>query len=428
MIAPESGQPFLRLRRNRETIPSYIDEAQRYKRNRSEQLKQLPNSSSPQRGRRTISLIVKRPRGGEDLFRRVRRLALRQQADGPQQFISLRKAAGEFGVKMAAMAAVYRRLTAEGILSSIRGSHTILVGRNHMRTLRLRGLIGIPVSTHRLAFMRAHRDCFLCLRSELQARGFAVVPLFFHGREVAPQGLTDLARREKLDVVIWPQTEGHEHDAAQRLRDFGIQFIGINIGGLVPAFCRYEVRREKAVRLVLQDWRAGGKLTKAVYVRANEESSRERTRTARLSVLAQEERMEFAFATVPKGQITRTLRSLCAPARTGLLLPAAAAAMLGSRAPDVIATVLGKCRVALLDGPMEFPFLQEPLGVKIDLVRGDWPHIGRRIARDILSGDAFRQDETHAFEAKAQLRVSLGDLGSVLEARAARPSKPRSSS
>lgn len=56
----------------------------------------------------------------------IRDLAVKQQKDTAQIFLSLRDAAERFAVPTSAMAAVYRQLKDEGVLSSIRGSHTML--------------------------------------------------------------------------------------------------------------------------------------------------------------------------------------------------------------------------------------------------------------------------------------------------------------
>jgi hypothetical protein len=369
----------------------------------------MPATTQTRRKRlKTLSLIQERPRSTDPLFQKMRRLAVQEQKDAPQPFLSLRRAARQFKVPVSSMAAVYRRLGAEGILSSVRGARTILEGRNAIRTLKVRLLLGMPLSVPRLQTFQAYRDCFFHLREELQARGFLVASLYFAEREIPPEAVAERARQEKVDAVLWLRPDGIGHDTALRLRDLGIRFIGLNIGGAVGGFCRYEVRRRQAIDLILHEWCTGAKLTTAILVRAGAEMFGESERMARLREMAKREQMKFEIVNVPGARIIRTLQSLCAKKGSGILLAESAAALLGSRASDRVTEVLGSCRIALIDGPMEFPFVQEAVDGVVDLVLVDWERVGRRIAQDILSGEAFGHSETGGFEADARLQVPVG--------------------
>jgi hypothetical protein len=356
---------------------------------------------------RALSLIRERSRQTDELFKTVRQLALEQQKDRPQQFLSLRQAAHQFNVPLSSMAAVYSRLTAEGILSSVRASGTILRGRRSDRTLQVRAVIGIPLSIPLLQTFRAYRECYFSLRKELHARDFVVAPFLLDDLNLEPELIARRSRQEKVDAVIGLRPIGLRHDTALRLRDAAIRFTEINIGGVVVEFCRYEVRRRRAVGLILREWRKTTKITKAIFVRAGEEIAGEPERVKRFRRLAALQEMEFDVVTVPEGRIVRCLQSLCGGRHRGILLAASAGAILGSRARDRINDVLGKGRIAFIDGPTDFPFLEEmPDGVA-DLVVIDWERVGRRMAEDIHTGEAFRASETIIFEADAHLQVSL---------------------
>ena len=158
------------------------------------------------------------------------------------------------------MAAIYRRLIDEGILSTVRASRTILRGRDTSRNLKVRGLIGMPLSAPRLHTSRDYRECSLHIREELRARSFAITPFYFEEREIEPDLVIERSNKEKVDLVIWLLPDGADRDTALHLRDLGIRFIGVNIGGVSAAFCRYEVRRRQAILTILNEWRAGLKL------------------------------------------------------------------------------------------------------------------------------------------------------------------------
>ena len=142
---------------------------------------------SPKTEHKTPTLVRERQRPTDPLCLTVRQLALQQQKDRPQPFLSLRDAARQFKVPLSSMAAVYRRLKAEGILSSVRASGTILRGRETGRTLQGRAVIGMPLSIPSLHTFQAYRHCYLRLRKELHARGLVVSPFHFEELNIQPE-------------------------------------------------------------------------------------------------------------------------------------------------------------------------------------------------------------------------------------------------
>jgi hypothetical protein len=354
----------------------------------------------------SLLLVREGERKSDRLFKIIRQLALQQQTDEPQVFLSLRQAAERFEVPVSVMATLYRRLAEEGILSSVRSSRTILRGRKSSRNLRVRGVIGMPVSEPRLHTLRDYRESFLSLRDELHARGFSIVPLHFEERAIDPEDLVRRAKDEHVDTVVWLLPEGAVRQTALRLRDLGIRFIGVNIGGISDAFCRYEVRRRHAIFTILNHWRADADGKATVIVLGGQETAVEMERIARLRGAISMEGITCRVDTVPQGRITRFLKSLCAR-ESDVLLPAPAAAMLGSRAPDTIAKVFDRCRVALIDGPVDAPFCKVHPEVTVDVVKVNWARISKRIAHDMVSGEAFAQAETTIFEGTAYLRAPL---------------------
>ena len=126
-----------------------------------------------------LSLTRKHERKTDRVLQTIRRLAVKQRREKPQIFVSIRDAALRFGVPVSTMAAIYHRLIDEGILSTVRASRTILLGRETSHTLKVRGLIGMPLSGLRLHTSREYRECSLHLQEQLHARKFLVEPFYF---------------------------------------------------------------------------------------------------------------------------------------------------------------------------------------------------------------------------------------------------------
>lgn len=161
------------------------------------------------------SLTRKYERKADRLFTTIRQLALKQQKKKPQIFLSLREAALRFNVPVSTMAAIYRRLIDEGILSTVRASRTILLGRDTGRSLKVRGLIGMPLSVPHLDTSRDYRECFMRIREELHARGSAITPFYFEEREIEPNLVVKRSNKERVDMVIWLLPDGADDRIAR---------------------------------------------------------------------------------------------------------------------------------------------------------------------------------------------------------------------
>lgn len=352
-----------------------------------------------------ISLIREPERKTEQLLAMVRALAVKQQRSTSQPFISLRDAARRFDAPVSRMAEVYRRLSREGILTSVRGSRTILRARGGERTVRISGLIGMPVSLTRLTSLHDYRRCFTHLRDALHHRGFMVAPFFFEQREVDPLALVEKLKADKVDAALWLLPDGETADTAPRLRDAGIPFAGIDVGEIGGGRSRYEVRRERALRAILRDWRRDSRLERVAVVRASGESTRDEKRLPKIRAVVEEEGFDYETAVLPPRGVTAFLKSLCDEGKRVIILPGPAAAVLAWRGSVAAHEVLARCRVALLDGPIELLPTDASAPPEVDIVTADWAPIAHTIAQEIATGRATAEDKPTAFDATHQLRV-----------------------
>jgi len=56
--------------------------------------------------------------------------------------------------------------------------------------------------------------------------------------------------------VIWFSPDRSRRETVATLRDAGVRLVGVRDGGLPSIPCRYEIRRENALRTILRRWRA----------------------------------------------------------------------------------------------------------------------------------------------------------------------------
>ncbi len=303
------------------------------------------------------------------------------------------------------MATIYARLKEEGILSSIRGSRTMLAGRKASRQLKVRGYVGMPILLSRFLTAEEHRLFFLQTRAELHARGFATYTLYFEKRQLTPGFLSSCLKQEKVDAVLWLLPGGFAGETALRLRDMGIRFACVSTAGLHEARCRYHVRRAPAIATILRTWRAA-RIGQASILQLAQESADDLKRLKRLAALAQAEHLDCDFVVAEDGSTDELVAALRRKKKSGVILPGAAASMLSLRAPDALAKVLHAYRVVLIDGPLNFPFSEVP-HVPVDLVTVDWRLAAKRIGDDFVTGEATENADAIFFEAEPHLQVPL---------------------
>ena len=360
------------------------------------------------RRNRKLSVVREASRKNDALIAKLRDLALKQQREKPQVFISVREAARAFNVSVSAMGEVYRRLGEEGLLTAVRSSRTMLRGKSIARNLKVQGMIGIPVSSRRFLTLRDYRDCFQHLREELFARGFATRCVFFD-QDAHPEFLVSRFADAGVDTVIWILPDGSGHETVLRLRDRAVQFIGVSFAASSDVFCKYQVRRRQAIGAIFRSWRQHESIRAVTIVRVRDDTAADIERTERLESLAAAEQIDCEIATLPHANLKECVSSACGADR-GLVIASTAASVLAWHEPEAVGQVLESCCVALIDGAIDLPAPQNRPNAAADVVSVDWQAIAERIASDTATADALDDTEPVIFEAKPLLRVPLQKL------------------
>jgi hypothetical protein len=334
----------------------------------------------------------------------LRGLALKNRKEEAQVFHPIREVARHFGVPLSTVARIYNRLEEEGVLVSVRGSRTLLQGLSSGRHLSVRGFIGLPAFTPWFVTLQDYRTFCIRTRRELRARGFAVATVFYDAAEVQQHGrLRRRIEKYDFDTVLWHQPERPAKEIASHLKDSGIRVLGVSDRGFASIRCRYEVRREAAIVPILREWCSQSGIESVVVVRGLEPSA---AREELLKKLLDEAGLEHEFKSAGEQRLSAFIDSLGTNKKSGIILPATAAAMFGFRAPEALASLMRRTRVALKDGPVSIPFARVP-DVTADLVLVDWQLIAEQVADDLITGKAFDRTATTIFEATPHLRAPL---------------------
>src|ERR1700757_4489754 len=175
---------------------------------------------------------------GAQLLEILRGVAIANQQEEPQVFYSIREVARRLGVPVSTVSRVYDALEEEGILVSVRGSKTLLQGLSGGRQLSVLGFIGMPALTSSFVTLQDYRTFFIRTRRELRTRGFAVATVFYDRSESETQRLLSRIDKYDLDTVLWPQPDRAAKETAPRLKDRGVQVIGVSDRGFPAIRCR----------------------------------------------------------------------------------------------------------------------------------------------------------------------------------------------
>jgi hypothetical protein len=345
----------------------------------------------------------------EQLSEILRRAARRHQTAKPQVFYALREVAHRFDVALSMVAAVYRQLESEGLLTRLRGSRTLLKGFDDRRQISVHAIVGVPMPLSSFLTRQKCRMFFMSVRRELRRRGFMTAGLFYEEAEARPEFLLERIKHCKVDTVLWYQPDRCARETARLLHDSGVRVVGLADGGIPALPCRFEISRERAVSKILRVWQSSENIRTATIVYAIRRSALEEER---LQALLESLGLGYDFVEAGGANCQMVLDSLAEKPESGIILLGEAASLFAFRAPDRLIALMNRRRVALVDGPLSLPFANDR-AARVDLVMADWQAVANRIADELLRGDVFLRGST-IFEANACLQASLTEFAQMI--------------
>lgn len=346
----------------------------------------------------------------EQLSEILRQTARKHQSEGPQVFYALREVAERFDVSLSMVAAVYRQLETEGLLMRLRGSRTLLKGFGTGRQVSIHGIVGVPMALASFLTRQKYRMFFMCTRRELRRRGFVSAGLFYEAAEERADFLLERIKHAQVDSVLWYRPDHCARETARLLQDSGVRVIGVADGGLPALPCHFEIARDKAVAEILRDWRRSGVIEKVCVVHAVRRSAVEEEK---LKGMLENARFPYSFVDADRAHCAQLLQSLAEEEASATVLLGEAASLFAFRAPDRLVALMGRKRVALVDGPVSFPFANTP-PVRADLAVADWEAVATGITDEMLTGRALTSSSRTVFDALAYLRAPLNEFAQTI--------------
>jgi hypothetical protein len=344
------------------------------------------------------------------LLELLRGVAINNQREEAHVFYPVREVAKHFHVPISMVGRLYEQLEEEGILAVVRGSKTLLQGLSSGRHFSVLGFIGMPAAVSAFVTLQDYRMFFIRTRRELRARGFAVAMVLFEPGQLKSGHLAARIGKHEFDTVLWYRPDSPVRDIITYLKDAGVRVIGVNDGGVTTIRCRYEVRRESAIKAILGDWHKGGRAKSVVIVRGGGASV---AKEEMLQALLEEQHLSYDFQEVRSARPDVFLESLGRGKDDAVIFPSRAASIFAFRAPEALMDLMARCRVAFTGGPPSIAFtkIREVPG---DFVVVDWQLMAEQIVSDLISKSALDRAELTVFEAKAHTQVALSHYAQSL--------------
>lgn len=168
------------------------------------------------------------------LIDQVRHIARDLRGDKSRRFYSVREMATHFRVSVGTIAAIYQRLEQEGILARIRGSKTLLVGRQLSPRIPVRAVIGIVALRFSMIAHPDARELDMELIERLSRRGYVADLIFHTTGDINEPALVEHLVRHRVDFAIIRPTSLKIRQNILALRDHGIRTITIQDKLLTP--------------------------------------------------------------------------------------------------------------------------------------------------------------------------------------------------
>jgi hypothetical protein len=337
------------------------------------------------------------------LLELLRGVAINNQREEAHVFYSVREVAKHFHVPISMVGRVYEQLEEEGILAVVRGSKTLLQGLSSGRYFSVLGFIGLPAAVSAFVTLQDYRMFFIRTRRELRARGFAVAMVLFDSAHLRSGHLAKRIRKHGFDTVLWYRPESSVRDTIAELKDAGLQVVGVSDGSAPGLRCRYEVRREGAIKAILDEWQTRAGAKSVVIVRGQGASV---AKEEMLQALLEEQHLGYDFQEIRAARPDAFLESLGTGKNNAVIFPSRAASIFAFRAPETLMDLMARCRVAFTGGPPSIAFTRVR-DVPGDFVMVDWQLMAEQIVSDLISKRALDRGEITVFEAKAHTQVSL---------------------
>jgi len=342
----------------------------------------------------------------EALAEVLRGLARDVRGKTPRPFYAVHDVAAHFRISPSVVARVYQRLSAEGLLTRIRGSVTLVTARGAQARIPVRGVVGLPIWLPGFTGMRHWQQFFVHLEARLRYHHYLGDFIFTQGGETADADDLDNLLAHEIDALFWLLPLPQYRDLLWQLADHGIHVHVLTDRSVDFPGRQFGLTVERALRQGFTEWRQQG-VSRVVVVRTVVASTTQQTSKASALTHAG---LPWQDAIVPATGQREFVRRLAESPAVGIILDDDLLThTLFYHAPQEMMELARQCRM-LVSQSLSIPFAGPP-DVGVDTVTHDWPGMARRIADELALGATPNQTKPVVFHAQWRSRVPVNDLG-----------------
>lgn len=334
------------------------------------------------------------------LAEHLRRAVSRVRTAETRPFYAMREVAGFFGMPVSKVALAYRKLAAEGALTSVRGSATFVPGHRMHPRRAIRAVAGLPIWLPGFSTLQHWPRFYRNVDPELRAQNILPTYLFYKNHEeVNPQFAEDILAR-RLDLVIWLFPLPSARNTMLLLEDYGVPLVVLGDGTWTFPGQQFRLNWDAAICQCLDTWQRAG--LKSVVISRPPAASSIQTdhpihghdlQTLQRALTAR--RIKCDCSEAPNGYYDRYLNGLAAgPAGGIIFVNFFWIATLFSQAPAEMTRLMETHRVLLCRLPASVPEPASPRA-RADVLFMNYGQVARRVARTIMAG-RWRRPETPA--------------------------------
>jgi len=341
----------------------------------------------------------------------LRDCARRLQQKDTRSFYTMREVAAYFDAPLRTVAISYEALDIEGFLSRIRGSQTMLTGKQASPRRPVNAIIGLPIALQ--AMITSPFECRLQMELEerLRARGFVADSIFFRPNEDFEPAFAERLLRHNLDIIIWHSPHPLASHVLLSLRERGVRLVLLHSAESplrIPARAHL-LAWQNAYRDMAADWARAG-ITQAYFVEPSHLLSRRAIK--QIGPILQDHGIAFHQIEATENSLNKNLVAAPPPDRRAVLafMDLSTADTLCNGYPELIDKISTRMRIAFCRGAVRVPRLVTRR-ICVDVVDLNPSALAEGIVADLCDAQNKQEGVRMTFQAEyhPQIIVSQGD-------------------
>lgn len=337
----------------------------------------------------------------------LRIAAERSRRDQAVVFYSVRQVADFFGVSLKTAVEAFERLEAEGLLTRVRASHTLLEGRRQQPRHPIRGVVGVPVYLPALVYGNHWRAFLMRLEQHLRRYHFVCDFVFYHARDQEDETLKECLLDHELDSVMWFVPIAEHIPIMLRLLDHGIKLVVISDGKAHFPREQYYLDLDAGVTDAMRAWAAQG-IRSCVILKSPQHPSRHSHAVVERAVQAARQQVEVW--TLLDHEVPQAIRRLERRPRQGVIFTSHPwCESLCAKYPPHMEKLFVECPVFLAQGVVYAPAFEGKI-VPADTIDLPNEEMASCIATDFSTGAVWEGDRLATFAVRYLPRANLGTV------------------